>query len=124
MFIQLDRDWAAAVRNDMAFMKKFVANDYLFTEADSMVSTKAEMLQDIASGTTTTTANQPSDCSMRLFGPDMAVTRHNMNVAGTEEGKETSEDYRRMHVFVRRNSQWVVVDSQSVRIDSKEIATK
>ena len=61
---------------------------------------------------------------MRLFGPDMAVTRHNMNVAGTEEGKETSEDYRRMHVFVRRNSQWVVVDSQSVRIDSKEIATK
>ena len=122
MFIQLDRDWTAAVRNDMAFMKKFVANDYLFTEADSMVSTKAEMLQDIAPATTTT--NQPSDYSMRLFGPNMVVIRHNMNVTDTEKGKEASNDYCRMHVFVRRNSQWVVVDSQSVRIDPKEIATK
>ena len=122
MFIQLDRDWAAAVRNDMAFMKKFVANDYLFTEADSMVSTKAEMLQDIAPATTTT--NQPSDYSVRLFGPDMAVIRHNMNVAGMEKGKDASGDYRRMHVLMRRNGQWVVVDSQSVRINTKEMATK
>ena len=61
---------------------------------------------------------------MRLFGPDMAVIRHNMNVAGTEKGKETSGYYRRIHVFVRRNSQWVVVDSQSVRIDPNKMATK
>ena len=125
MFIQLDRDWAAAtVRNDMTFMKKFVADDCLFTEADGTVSTKAEMLQDMTAGTTTTSANQPSDYSVRSFGPDMAVIRHNMNVTGTEKGKDISGDYRRMHVFVRRNGQWVVVDSQSVRITPKEMATK
>lgn len=123
MFIQLDRDWAAAtVRNDVAFMKKFVADDCLFTEAAGTVGTKAEMLQDMAAGTAT--ANQPSDYSVRMFGPDMAVIRHNMNVAGTEKGKDASGNYRRMHVLVRRNGQWVVVDSQLVRVNAKEMATK
>ena len=123
--IQLDRDWAAAtMRNDMAFMKKFVADECLFTEADGTVATKAEMLQDMTSGDTKTTANQPSNYSVRLFGPDVAVIRHNINVASTEKGKDASGDYRRMHVFVRRNGQWVVVDSQSVRIGTKAMAAK
>ena len=104
VFIQLDRDWAAAtVRNDVAFMKNFVADDCLFTEAGGTVGTKTEMLRDMAAGTITT--NQPSDYSVRLFGPDMAVIRHNMNVAGTEKSGDASGDYRRMHVLVRRNSQ-------------------
>ena len=125
MFVRLDRDWAAAtVRGDVAFMKKFVADDCLFTEADGTIATKAEMLQDMASGTTKTTANQPSNYSVRLFGPDVAVIRHNMNATDAEKGKNASGDYRRMHVFVRRNGQWVVVDSQSVRISAKEMATK
>ena len=125
MLIQIDRDWAAATtRNDMVFMKKFVADECLFTEADGTVATKAEMLQDMTSGATKTTANQPSNYSVRLFGPDVAVIRHNINVAGTEKGKDASGNYRRMHVFVRRNGQWVVVDSQSVRIGTKAMAAK
>ena len=125
MLIQIDRDWAAATtRNDMVFMKKFVADECLFTEADGTVATKAEMLQDMTSGATKTTANQPSNYSVRLFGPEVAVIRHNINVAGTEKGKDASGNYRRMHVFVRRNGQWVVVDSQSVRIGTKAMAAK
>ena len=125
MLIQLDRDWAAAsMHDDMAFMKKFVADECMFTEADGTVVTKEEMLQDMTTGSSKTTANQPSDYSVRLFGPDVAVMRHNINVTGTEKGKDISGDYRRMHVFVRRNGNWVVVDSQSVRIGTKTMAAK
>ncbi|GAB3867941.1 hypothetical protein GCM10028824_11500 [Hymenobacter segetis] len=125
MIIQLDKDWAAAtLHNDMAFMKKFVADDCLFTEADGTVATKAEMLKDMESGASKTTANETSNYSVRFFGPDVAIIRHDINVAGMDKGKDTSGDYRRMHVFVRRNGQWVVVDSQSVRIGGKAMATK
>ena len=125
MLIQLDRDWvAASLHNDLAFDKKFVADDCLSTNADGTVSTKAEMLQDITSGASKTTANQPSNYSVRLFGPDMAVIRHDINVTGMEKGKDISGDYRRMHVFVRRNGQWVVVENQSVRMGTKTMATK
>lgn len=125
MLIQLDRDWAAAIlRNDLAFDKKFVADDCLSTKADGTVGTKAEMLRDMASGATKTTANEPSNYSVRMFGPDVAVIRHDINVIGTDNGKDISGDYRRMHVFVRRNGQWVVVENQSVRMGTKPMATK
>ena len=125
MLIQLDQEWAAAsLSSDMAYMKKFVADECLFTEADGTVTTKAEMLQDVASGASKTSTNQPSNYSVRLFGPDVAVIRHDISTTGTEKGKDVSGEYRRMHVFVRRNGQWVVVDSQSVRMGTKPVAAK
>ncbi|RSK48877.1 nuclear transport factor 2 family protein [Hymenobacter rigui] len=123
--IQLDKDWATAtVNNDMTFVKNLVADDCLFTEADGMVATKAEMMKDMESGKSKTTSNQPSEYSIRLYGPDMAVIRHNITTAGTEDGKDVSGEYRRMHVLVRREGRWVVVDSQSVRVGPVAVATK
>ncbi|KAA9327138.1 nuclear transport factor 2 family protein [Hymenobacter busanensis] len=123
--IQLDRDWVAAdMRNDVEFVKQNVADDCLFTEADGKVYTKAELLKEMAAGTDKTTSNQPSEYNVRLYGPDMAVLRHNTTYAGTSAGKDVSGEFRRMHVFVRRNGRWVVVDSQSVRVGPVTMATK
>ncbi|RSK31690.1 nuclear transport factor 2 family protein [Hymenobacter metallilatus] len=123
--IQLDKDWTtAAVNNDMAFIRKLVADDCLFTEADGMVATKAEMIKDMESGKSKTSSNQPSEYNVRFYGPDMAVLRHNITTAGTENGKDISGEYRRMHVLVRREGRWVVVDSQSVRVGPVTVATK
>ncbi|MCB2409007.1 nuclear transport factor 2 family protein [Hymenobacter lucidus] len=123
--IQLDRDWGAAtVTNDLDFVKSLVADDCLFTEADGMVATKAEMIKDMESGKSKTASNQPTEYNVRLYGPDMAVIRHNITTTGTENGKDVSGEYRRMHVLVRREGRWVVVDSQSVRVGPVAVATK
>lgn len=123
--IQLDRDWGTAtVSNDLNFVKNLVADDCLFTEADGVVSTKAEMIREMESGKSKTTSNQPTEYNVRLYGPDMAVIRHNITTAGIENGKDVSGEYRRMHVVVRREGRWVVVDSQSVRVGPVAVATK
>ncbi|GAA3925171.1 hypothetical protein GCM10022406_09030 [Hymenobacter algoricola] len=123
--IKLDQEWgAAAVRNDVEFERKFVADDCLFTEADGTVMTKAQMIQEAESGKSKTTANQPSEYNVRLLGPDMAIIRHNTTATSTDNGKDTSGEFRRMHVVVRRNGRWVVIDSQSVRVGPVTMAVK
>ncbi|TGE23802.1 nuclear transport factor 2 family protein [Hymenobacter aquaticus] len=123
--IQLDQDWGAAtVRNDLAFVQKLVADDCLFTEADGTVGTKAEMMADMQSGKSKTISNQPTEYNVRLFGPDMAVIRHNITTTGTENGKDASGEFRRMHVLVRRDGRWQVIDSQSVRVGPVSMASK
>ncbi|WP_345073771.1 nuclear transport factor 2 family protein [Hymenobacter fastidiosus] len=123
--IKLDQEWGAAtVRNDVEFSKKFVADDCLFTEADGTVTTKARMIQEIESGKSKTTANQASEYNVRLLGPDIAVIRHNLTATSINNGKDTSGEFRRMHVMVRRNGRWVVIDSQSVRVGPVTMAVK
>ncbi|TGE18612.1 nuclear transport factor 2 family protein [Hymenobacter elongatus] len=123
--IQLDKDWAAAtVRNDLDFVKKLVADDCLFTEADGTIATKTEVIREMESGTSSTTTNQPSEYNVRFYGPDMAVIRHNMTTTGVEKGKDASGEFRRMHVLTRREGRWVVVDSQSIRVGPVSMATK
>ncbi|MCB2377415.1 nuclear transport factor 2 family protein [Hymenobacter sp. BT635] len=123
--IQLDQDWAAAtVRNDLDFVKKLVADDCLFTEANGSVATKAQVIQEMQAGTSNTTSNQPSEYTVRFYGADMAIIRHNMTTTGTENGKDVSGEYRRMHVLARREGRWQVVDSQSVRVGPVAVAAK
>jgi uncharacterized protein (TIGR02246 family) len=123
--IKLDQEWAAAdARKDARTIYRIVAPECLFTEWNGKVYNKAELMRNLTKSTVTATINQPHDYDVRFFGPDMAVLRHNMTFVGTIDGKKESGEFRRMHVFVRRDGRWQVVDSQSVRVTPATVARK
>ncbi len=112
--IQLDREWSqAGVAKDAAVLDRVLADDFSGTIASGKVSTKAEAIADLKSDAGKLESNTTSDYNVRVFG-DTAVMTHSGVRAGQREGQAFTENYRSIHVFVKRGGHWQAVASQGM----------
>jgi ketosteroid isomerase-like protein len=119
--VKLENDWSqASIKRDGVTLQQFYADEYLFTDADGVISTKAKEIANLTSGAFRLTAYKFEDVKVHLYGEVAVVTGRN-TIKGVWEDieRDVSGPYRFTDVFVRRNGRWQCVASQSSRITEK-----
>ena len=114
--LQLERDWEQAnAKNDSAALERILAPEFVSTDSDGRLVTRAEMFARRRSGAVKYTAFTQDDYKIHVVG-DTAVVTGRSTIKGVRDGKDVSERARWTDIFVRRDGRWQAVASHSSRI--------
>ena len=117
--VKLENDWAkAGLAGDAAALEKLLTTDYVYTNQDGEVASKAEMVTGIKSGATKYTSFTVGDMKVHVYG-DAAVVIGKAHLKGTENGKPIDEEVRFTDTWIKRDGRWVCGATQVTRIPKK-----
>jgi ketosteroid isomerase-like protein len=116
--ITAEHEWSqAVVRRDVAALDRFYADEYILTNEDGAIFSKAKEIADIRSGSFRLTSFTFTDLDVRLYDNVAVVTGQNTITGRWDDiDKDISGPYRFTDVFVNRDGRWQCVASQSSRI--------
>ena len=114
--LQLERDWEQAnAKNDTAALERILAPEFVSTDSDGRLSTRAESFARRKSGAVTFTTFTQDDYQVHVLG-DAAIVTGRMTIRGSRDSKDWSGQERFTDVFVRRNGRWQAVASHASRV--------
>lgn len=114
---QMEKDWTeAALHRDTAAVERIVADDWVGINWDGARYSKAQLLEDLKTGTTAAQSVTMDPVKVRVFG-DTAVATGGDTEKSTYKGKDSSGHYLWTDVYVKRNGKWQAVASHSTRFE-------
>jgi ketosteroid isomerase-like protein len=117
--IKLEKQWGdALVKPDLAFLDQICADDWIFTDPDGNVWTKAQSLSLLKSGEDVYTSLVTDDWKVRVYGDAAVVTARN-TVKETFKGKDVSGQFRFTDTFIKLAGRWQCVATHTSRIAQK-----
>jgi ketosteroid isomerase-like protein len=117
--IKLENDWNdASMKRDVALLGRLLADDYIFTDPDGVMFTKAQNLEMLKSGDDVVTSAVASDMKVRVYGNAAIVTGLNA-VKEQLKGKDISGTYAYTDTWVKRPGSWVCVATHASRLAPK-----
>jgi ketosteroid isomerase-like protein len=117
--IKLEKQWGdALVKPDLAFLDQITADDWILTDPDGNVWTKAQSLSLLKSGEDVYTSLTTDDWKVHVYGDAAIVTARN-TVKETFKGKDVSGQSRFTDTWVRRDGRWQCVATHISRIAQK-----
>jgi ketosteroid isomerase-like protein len=117
--IKLENDWNdATVKKDVVVLGNVLADDYIFTDPEGVMFTKAQELAMLKSGEDVVTSAVSTDMKVRVYGNAAVVTGH---YAAKEQlkGKDISATYAFTDTWVKRPGAWVCVATHASRLAQK-----
>jgi len=118
--IRLENNWNdAIVKHDWAFFDQILAEDYISTNFDGSVGTKADFLEFLKSGESVMASSIVNDMKVRIYGDAAVVTGRFTTVRELYQGKNLSGRYRFTDTWVKRAGQWQCVAEHVSRIAQK-----
>jgi ketosteroid isomerase-like protein len=116
---QMQRDWSKAVLNrDTNALKRIIAEDFVITDSDGNVGTRAACLAELKSGVLALDSAGPEDIKVKMYG-NMAVITERLTAQGTYRGAAYLGPERVTVVAVKRNGRWQVISSHASRITKR-----
>jgi ketosteroid isomerase-like protein len=113
---QQEKDRAQAViKGDTAALDQMTADDYVLTDVNGKVRTKAETMDAIKSGAIKLSSNDISDIKVHVYG-NTAVVTGKSDAKGMIDGKDVGGPVRFTRVYVKRNGKWQSVAFQQTKI--------
>jgi ketosteroid isomerase-like protein len=113
---QIEQDWANAnLKADTAALDRIVAADFVGTDPDGQMMSKAQYLADLKSGALKFDSLTLNDVKVRILG-DAAIVHVLDTEKSSYKGKGTSGQYRWTDVFVKRGGRWVAVTSHGSKV--------
>ena len=118
--IALENRWNdAAVKRDWASLDEILTSDFMWTDPDGNVWTKAEFLASLKSGENVITSSVADDVRVRVYG-DAAVVTGRTTVKEQHKGKDISGQYRWTDMWAKDYAgRWKCVADQSSKIAQK-----
>jgi hypothetical protein len=117
--ITLENGWNdALVKHDWAFLDQILADDYISTDSDGIVSTKAQAMANLKSGEIVVTSAVADDFKVRVYGDAAVVTFRNAEKSQSK-GKDTSGQERITDTWVKLAGRWQVIAEHVSRIAQK-----
>jgi ketosteroid isomerase-like protein len=117
--ITLENGWNdALVKHDWAFLDQILADDYITTDSDGVVSTKVQEIAKLKSGEITVTSAVADDFRVRVYG-DAAVVTFRYTDKSQSKGKDTSAQERITDTFIKLAGRWQCVAEHVSRIAQK-----
>jgi len=102
----------ALLQRDAAALEQIWADDYTFTNGAGETHSKAERLANLKSGATSLDSiSEEEDMKVRVHG-NVAVATSRLTIKGQYSGKQTSGQYRSIHVWVKGAGGWQLVANQ------------
>ena len=109
----------ALVQKDAATLERIWADDYTFTNGAGETHSKADRLAHLKSGATSLDSiSQEEDMKVRIHG-NVAVATSRVTIEGQYSGKQTSGQYRSIHVWVKGATGWQLVANQLTPVTAK-----
>ena len=117
--MKLENDWAkAGLAGDAAALGKMLTADYVYTNQDGEMASRADMLAGMKSGTTKYDTFTVGDMKAHVYG-DAAVVTGKGSLKGKENGKPVDEVIRFTDTWVKQGGQWVCAATQVTRLPKK-----
>jgi hypothetical protein len=117
--MQLERDIGRAnVERDAAFFERVEADEFIFTDSNGGLTTKAEDVDGVRkppSPDVKLLAYDADDMQVRVYG-ETAVVTGRTTTRQLVKGEERTGRSRFTDVFVRRDGRWQIVAGHSSRI--------
>jgi ketosteroid isomerase-like protein len=119
--IKLENRWNdAIVKHDRAFFDQILADDYISTDFDGNVGTKADFLEFLRSGESVIASSIVDDMKVRIYGDTAVVTGRTTTVNEQYQGKDLSGQYRWTDTWVKYYlARWRCVAEHVSRIAQK-----
>jgi ketosteroid isomerase-like protein len=119
--IKLENRWNdAIVKHDWAFFDQILADDYISTDFDGNVGTKADFLEFLRSGESVIASSIVDDMKVRIYGDTAVVTGRTTTVNEQYQGKDLSGQYRWTDTWVKYYlGRWRCVAEHISRIAEK-----
>jgi ketosteroid isomerase-like protein len=109
----------ALLQKDAATLKQIWADDYTFTNGAGETHSKAERLANLKSGATSLDSiSEEEDMKVRVYG-NVAVATSRVTIKGQYSGKQTSGQYRSIHVWVKGAAGWQLIANQLTPVVAK-----
>ena len=102
---------------DTGFMEKYFADDFTGIHSDGKLSTKAQEIDNVKSGSLKWASVDVHERKIRVYG-ETAVVVALSSSTGTFNGKPYSGDFRTTQVWVKHKGNWKVVAFQTTRVAS------
>lgn len=116
VLIELERGWDAAFhRNDVKFIERILADEFIATYGDGTRGDKAKELQIAATFNAQVDSSSLDDFTIKIYR-DTAVVWFTQRMTGPVKGKPVEIVSRYIDVFVMRDGRWQCVASQSTRM--------
>ncbi|MDQ2868669.1 MAG: nuclear transport factor 2 family protein [Verrucomicrobiota bacterium] len=104
--LDFERQWCAAYfHGDAGFLKKYVVEDFTLTNSNGEISTRADDLQEMASGSVKYEIFENRDMKVRIYGDTAVVTRWT-KVKGAINGKPYETEVAFTDTLARIDGQW------------------
>jgi ketosteroid isomerase-like protein len=117
--IKLELEWANAnVKVDVAFLDKIIADDWVFTDPDGVIWTKAGSLASLKSGEDKVSSMVTDDTKARVYG-DAAVVMGRNVTKETFKGKDVSGTFRWTDTWIKKAGRWQCVATHASKVAGK-----
>ena len=105
----------AQLKGDISALEKFYADDAMIVHGDGTLSTKAQEIANIKSGSQKYESINVHEQKILVYG-DTAVATYEASTVATVSGKPYSSNTRATRVWVRQKSNWKLVLYQITRV--------
>lgn len=102
----------------MKFLDQILADDYILTDSDGNLETKAQLLTWLKSGEMVFISAVGEGMKVRVYG-DAAVVRGLNTEKSRNKGKDTSGQYQWTDTWVKLAGRWQCVATHASRIPQK-----
>jgi len=114
--MQMEEDLRVAIsKGDTKAYGRIVGDDYVFTNQDAVVRTKAQMVSAYDSGSIKYESVKFDEIKVHAYG-DTALVTGRQTLKGQDNGKDISGKFRYTRVYVKRQGRWQLVATQATRI--------
>jgi uncharacterized protein (TIGR02246 family) len=116
---QLEHQWIEAfLHGDTETLDRILADDFIFTDPEGNILTKAEWIADITSGTLTFESINIDDLQVRVFG-DAAVGNGRVTVKAQSKEGGFCGQYCYTDMYVRKDGRWQAVAEQATLLSQQ-----
>jgi ketosteroid isomerase-like protein len=105
----------AITKSDTKTYSRLLGDDYVFTNQDAVLRTKAQMVSAYDSGSLKYESIKFDEIKVHPYG-DTAVVTGRSTQTGKDNGKDIRGQFRYTRVYVKRQGSWQLVATQSTRI--------
>jgi ketosteroid isomerase-like protein len=105
----------AITKGDMKAYGRLVGDDYVYTNQDAVVRTKAQMVSAYDSGSLKYESAKFDEIKVHAYKDTAVVTGRN-TAKGKDNGKDFGGQFRYTRVYVKRQGTWQLVATQATRI--------
>lgn len=124
--LRIENDWPRIMKErDGQAVRRVDADDAHLLSWDGTVATKEVDAQFIESGSLTFESMEMSDLKVKALSSDAAVVTGMITITGGKikgSTKDISGQYRFVDTFARRNSEWRLMASSSVKLSAEAAA--
>jgi ketosteroid isomerase-like protein len=107
-----DQAVQASLKGDASFYEKYLADDATIIHSDDKLSSKAQEIENLKSGSLKYESLEEHETKIRVYG-NTAVAVTLVSAKGTFRGKPFSGEYRATRIWVKQNGNWTIVEFQA-----------